>query len=83
MRQVGAGQVQHVQVGGQQKQVVASGNSKVNQKPIKDPNAPKKPLSAYFLFRYVIEKFQIEIKLIFSTLESYQYLLFFAAKKRG
>jgi len=23
---------------------------KVNQKPIKDPNAPKKPLSAYFLF---------------------------------
>lgn len=50
VRQVGAGQVQHVQVGGQQKQVVASGNSKVNQKPIKDPNAPKKPLSAYFLF---------------------------------
>jgi hypothetical protein len=24
--------------------------TKVNQKPIKDPNAPKKPLSAYFLF---------------------------------
>merc|ERR1712038_2200938 len=34
------------QVGGQ----VPQANSKINQKPIKDPNAPKKPLSAYFLF---------------------------------
>merc|ERR1712029_1209537 len=33
-----------------QKVTVAANNSKVNQKPIKDPNAPKKPLSAYFLF---------------------------------
>lgn len=46
VRQVG-GQVQQVQV---QQQKVVTGNSKVNQKPIKDPNAPKKPLSAYFLF---------------------------------
>merc|ERR1719251_212950 len=45
VRQVG-GQVQ--QVVHQQKVVQA--NSKVNAKPIKDPNAPKKPLSAYFLF---------------------------------
>merc|ERR1711876_139461 len=29
---------------------VPQANSKINQKPIKDPNAPKKPLSAYFLF---------------------------------
>lgn len=47
VRQVG-GQVQQVQV--QQQKVVTTANSKVNQKPIKDPNAPKKPLSAYFLF---------------------------------
>merc|ERR1712029_414188 len=33
-----------------QKVTVAPNNSKVNSKPIKDPNAPKKPLSAYFLF---------------------------------
>merc|ERR1712107_195426 len=33
-----------------QKVTVAANNSKVNSKPIKDPNAPKKPLSAYFLF---------------------------------
>ena len=46
VRQVG-GQVQQVQV---QQQKVVTGNSKVNSKPIKDPNAPKKPLSAYFLF---------------------------------
>merc|ERR1719158_2333448 len=45
VRQVG-GQVQQVV---QQQKVVAP-NSKVNSKPIKDPNAPKKPLSAYFLF---------------------------------
>jgi hypothetical protein len=33
--------------------VVAAGtimSPKINQKPMKDPNAPKKPLSAYFLF---------------------------------
>merc|ERR1712038_1008964 len=49
VRQVG-GQVQQV-VQQPQKVVAANtGNSKVNQKPIKDPNAPKKPLSAYFLF---------------------------------
>merc|ERR1712172_252232 len=45
VRQVG-GQVQQVV---QQQKVVAP-NSKVTSKPIKDPNAPKKPLSAYFLF---------------------------------
>jgi len=51
MRQVGqqlsvaAGQM------GQAK-VIAAGSpqAKLNQKPMKDPNAPKKPLSAYFLF---------------------------------
>lgn len=46
-------QQQQVGVGQQQKQVVtnlAGQQTKVNQKPIKDPNAPKKPLSAYFLF---------------------------------
>jgi len=49
VRQVG-GQVQQV-VQQPQKVVAANtGNTKVNQKPIKDPNAPKKPLSAYFLF---------------------------------
>merc|ERR1719410_3318852 len=49
VRQVG-GQVQQV-VQQPQKVVSASpGNTKVNQKPAKDPNAPKKPLSAYFLF---------------------------------
>merc|ERR1711994_55636 len=49
VRQVG-GQVQQV-VQQPQKVVAANtGNSKVNKKPIKDPNAPKKPLSAYFLF---------------------------------
>lgn len=45
VRQVG-GQVQQVV----QQQKVVPANSKVNSKPIKDPNAPKKPLSAYFLF---------------------------------
>ena len=45
VRQVG-GQVQQVV----QQQKVAAPNTKVNSKPIKDPNAPKKPLSAYFLF---------------------------------
>merc|ERR1711988_878455 len=50
VRQVG-GQVQQVAQIQQQKVVSASpGNTKVNQKPAKDPNAPKKPLSAYFLF---------------------------------
>merc|ERR1712106_922108 len=51
MRQVGqqlsvaAGQM------GQAKVIAASSpQAKVNQKPMKDPNAPKKPLSAYFLF---------------------------------
>jgi len=38
----------------QQKQQIVTAipgqQTKVNQKPIKDPNAPKKPLSAYFLF---------------------------------
>jgi len=47
VRQVG-GQVQQVAQIQQQKVVAAS--PKVNQKPAKDPNAPKKPLSAYFLF---------------------------------
>jgi len=49
----GAGQTivrQVQQVVHQPQKVVAAANSKVNQKPIKDPNAPKKPLSAYFLF---------------------------------
>jgi len=55
-----SGQVQQVrqvvQPGGQGQQakvVVASpgmNQPKPNQKPMKDPNAPKKPLSAYFLF---------------------------------
>jgi len=50
VRQVG-GQVQQVAQIQQQKVVSASpGATKVNQKPAKDPNAPKKPLSAYFLF---------------------------------
>jgi len=43
-------QVSQVQ---QQAKVVSASpgqQTKVNQKPIKDPNAPKKPLSAYFLF---------------------------------
>merc|ERR1711978_58739 len=35
---------------GQKVGQVPQPNSKINQKPIKDPNAPKKPLSAYFLF---------------------------------
>ena len=47
VRQVG-GQVQ--QVAQIQQQKVVSASPKVNQKPAKDPNAPKKPLSAYFLF---------------------------------
>merc|ERR1712122_246564 len=50
---MGAGQTivrQVQQVVHQPQKVVAAANSKVNQKPIKDPNAPKKPLSAYFLF---------------------------------
>jgi hypothetical protein len=42
------------QVQQQQKQQIVTAipgqQTKVNQKPIKDPNAPKKPLSAYFLF---------------------------------
>merc|ERR1712121_273850 len=49
----GAGQTivrQVQQVVHQPQKVVAAANSKVNQKPIKDPNAPKKPLSAYFLY---------------------------------
>merc|ERR1712227_85483 len=49
----GAGQTivrQVQQVVHQPQKVVAAANSKVNSKPIKDPNAPKKPLSAYFLF---------------------------------
>jgi len=59
MRQVtqvqqGQQQQQITQVQGQvQKQIVTAipgQQTKVNQKPIKDPNAPKKPLSAYFLF---------------------------------
>jgi len=59
MRQVaqvqqGQQQQQISQVQGQvQKQIVTAipgQQTKVNQKPIKDPNAPKKPLSAYFLF---------------------------------
>jgi len=49
VRQV-AGQVQQVVQQPQKVVQAATGNSKVNQKPIKDPNAPKKPLSAYFLF---------------------------------
>merc|ERR1712038_443534 len=56
---MGSGQTIVRQVGGQVQQVVhqqqkvgqvPQANSKINQKPIKDPNAPKKPLSAYFLF---------------------------------
>merc|ERR1719362_924601 len=47
VRQVG-GQVQ--QVAQIQQQKVVSASPKANQKPAKDPNAPKKPLSAYFLF---------------------------------
>jgi len=47
-------QQQVTQVQQQAKVVTAQGipgqQTKVNQKPIKDPNAPKKPLSAYFLF---------------------------------
>merc|ERR1712079_284653 len=55
MRQVTQVQQQQQQVGQvhQQAKVVAGmpgQQTKVNQKPIKDPNAPKKPLSAYFLF---------------------------------
>merc|ERR1719228_2862903 len=55
MRQVTQVQQQQQQVSQvvqQPQKVVAAntGNTKVNQKPIKDPNAPKKPLSAYFLF---------------------------------
>lgn len=49
VRQVG-GQVQQVVQQPQKVVQAATGNSKVNSKPIKDPNAPKKPLSAYFLF---------------------------------
>merc|ERR1711988_383876 len=50
VRQVG-GQVQQVaQIQQQKVGQVPQANSKINQKPIKDPNAPKKPLSAYFLF---------------------------------
>merc|ERR1719228_2013278 len=55
MRQVTQVQQQQQQVSQVQQQakiVTASPGqqTKVNQKPIKDPNAPKKPLSAYFLF---------------------------------
>jgi len=55
MRQVAQVQQQQQQVTQVQQQtkvVTASPGqqTKVNQKPIKDPNAPKKPLSAYFLF---------------------------------
>merc|ERR1719419_462645 len=55
MRQVTQVQQQQQQVGQVQQQAkVVAGmpgqQTKVNQKPIKDPNAPKKPLSAYFLF---------------------------------
>ena len=39
--------MQGVQAGNR---AVQQGGQKPNQKPIKDPNAPKKPLSAYFLF---------------------------------
>jgi len=49
VRQVG-GTVQQVAQIQQQKVVSASPSTKANQKPAKDPNAPKKPLSAYFLF---------------------------------
>merc|ERR1712039_36270 len=49
VRQVG-GQVQQVVHQQQKVGQVPQANSKINQKPIKDPNAPKKPLSAYFLF---------------------------------
>ncbi len=34
----------------QQQAAAAAAGQKANQKPMKDPNAPKKPLSAYFLF---------------------------------
>lgn len=52
MRQVGQ---QLGLAGGQMGQAkviaaAASPQAKLNQKPMKDPNAPKKPLSAYFLF---------------------------------
>merc|ERR1712173_540576 len=48
---MGGGQVQQGAQIQQQKVVSASpAATKVNQKPAKDPNAPKKPLSAYFLF---------------------------------
>ena len=47
-------QVVTQQGAGQAKVLVAGagmqGQNKPNQKPMKDPNAPKKPLSAYFLF---------------------------------
>merc|ERR1712061_829089 len=49
VRQVG-GQVQQVVHQQQKVGQVPQANSKINQKPIKDPNAPKKPLSASFLF---------------------------------
>merc|ERR1711963_1355668 len=49
VRQVG-GQVQQMVHQQQKVGQVPQANSKINQKPIKDPNAPKKPLSAYFLF---------------------------------
>jgi len=56
MRQVSqvGGQASLQQASLQQKLVAgvtaSPGQTKINQKPIKDPNAPKKPLSAYFLF---------------------------------
>jgi len=52
MRQVGGATQAMASVTGQvqQKMQTNTSNVKPNQKPIKDPNAPKKPLSAYFLF---------------------------------
>jgi len=52
MRQVAGATSAMAQVTGQvqQKMQTNSSNIKPNQKPMKDPNAPKKPLSAYFLF---------------------------------
>jgi len=52
MRQVSGATQAMASVTGQvqQKMQTNTSNVKPNQKPIKDPNAPKKPLSAYFLF---------------------------------
>jgi len=47
MRQVG---IAGGQLGQAKVIAAASPQAKLNQKPMKDPNAPKKPLSAYFLF---------------------------------